>query len=264
MTTSSRRTLTTASRSLVRTEHRPQRIFKNGDDSRWTLGWIDNQASMFDMSENVQNTVPANHNRISDNSIYDNRGLGIDLVADVDEDGDDVLDHGVGCDPKSDPINPNDCIDFPVFKTKQAFAMLGRACSLCNVEIFRVDDDPADNSKADPGHGEGVGSKVPDHYYWQRARRTRMATHITLPCGLGAMDLTATATDKVKGERFCISLARLVRSDIDGDEHPVPPTTNTLLPTTPRRTRRFRRPTRRPTRRRRRHRPGLWRRERQR
>jgi hypothetical protein len=208
-------------------------IFKNGDDSALDAGIeIDNQCSIDPecMAENGEFcclfVIPANHNRITDNSIYDNRGLGIDLVADQNEDGDTEIDHGVACKPKSDPINPNDCIDFPVFKTQAGNKLLGTACSLCTVEIFAADNDPADNSN----HGEGVGSTVvADHNYLATGQADADGNWtINLPCGLGAMNLTATGTDKVKNtSEFSANISTLGTSSCG------PAATNTPVPTTP-------------------------------
>jgi hypothetical protein len=215
-------------------------IFKNGDDSALDAGIeIDNQASLFDMSENMQNVVPSNHNRITDNSIYDNRGLGIDLVADHNEDGDTEIDHGVGCKPKADPINPNDCLDPPGFKTQAGNKIVGHSCSLCIVEIFKADDDPSDNSPLNQHHGEGVGStNVPGHYYLATGSADADGNFsINLPCGLGAMDLTATSTDKTKNtSEFSLNTSTLgtgtCTPPTNTPTNTVPPT-NTSVPTTP-------------------------------
>jgi hypothetical protein len=151
----------------------------------------------------------AHGNHITQNSIYDNAALGIDLVGlDItDEDGDaacdpfsgkdeECLDGGVvGCESfsKAD-IDPNDCIPMPVITIIAATDKVGgHACPGCTVELFLVDSTPANQTgPLNRQYGEG---------------RTYLVTgtadqagdfSILLPCGLSAGDITATATDKIK------------------------------------------------------------------
>jgi hypothetical protein len=191
-------------------------IFLNGNNPRLDAGIeIDNSANVAEeFCAGGCILVPANHNRITQNMIYDNVGLGIDLASDHDldgggpeevapnggADGNSEEDHGVGCTPKAQPISPNDCLPAPIFKTLAKTAgettVTGRSCSLCTVELFIADETPADQGD-DPlvQFGEGAaflidGEADADGNF-----------SIVLPCAMdlaGGTIITATATDKVK------------------------------------------------------------------
>jgi parallel beta-helix repeat protein len=139
--------------------------------------------------------VPAHNNTITQNSIFDNVKLGIDLEG-LDVPGGDYDDVSrVGCiSIDKAPIDPNACIPFPTITIVAAGDKVGgTGCSLCTIELFLVDATPADQ----PGplgvqHGEGMTYLV--------SGEADVAGNftITLPCGLSAGDLTATNTDKQK------------------------------------------------------------------
>ncbi len=114
-------------------------------------------------------------NTITQNSIYDNTGLGIDLYDATG--GNDV----VGC---SGPDTPNACVPFPALVAFTSGTLTGTACNSCHVEAFNADNAPADQND----HGEG---------------KTFLASgdangignfSIPIPCGVSS-PLTATATD---------------------------------------------------------------------
>ena len=174
-------------------------IFENGigaGDNGIEITWC-RSAETWDKGDQK---LPANHNRITQNSIYDNAGLGIDLVGWLQgEEGCTpriALDNEstVGCVPFPDTaINPNDCLPFPILQTQSGDKLIGVACSECTVEVFWADNDPENNDDADGDpHGEGAvyivsGEAAEDGSF-----------SIDLPCDLGPGDLTATATDKLK------------------------------------------------------------------
>jgi hypothetical protein len=122
-------------------------------------------------------------NTITQNSIYANTGLGIDLNDGTA--GPDV----VGC--TTGAAGPNDCLPFPSLITFQNGNITGTACPGCKVEIFVADNVPPDqNDTFGVPHGEG---------------RTYLATgtadgtgnfSIPVPCGQpSGIELTSTATD---------------------------------------------------------------------
>jgi hypothetical protein len=122
-------------------------------------------------------------NTITQNSIYANTGLGIDL-----NDGTGLPDV-VGC--TTGTAGPNDCLPFPSLITFQNGNITGTACPGCKVEIFVADNVPPDqNDTFGVPHGEG---------------RTYLATgtadgsgnfSIALACGQpSGIELTSTATD---------------------------------------------------------------------
>jgi hypothetical protein len=122
-------------------------------------------------------------NTITQNSIYANTGLGIDL-----NDGTGLPDV-VGC--TTGVAGPNDCLPFPALVTFQNGNITGTACPGCTVEIFVADNVPPDqNDTFGVPHGEG---------------RTYLATgtadgsgnfSIALACGQpSGIELTSTATD---------------------------------------------------------------------
>ena len=107
--------------------------------------------------EHYFNTINADHNQITQNSIYNNTLLGIDLA-----------DDGVTANDANDPdVGPNEEVNFPVITS--AIETAGQTTISGNldidtdptqsmVEIFRVSSDPS-------GHGEGqtyLGTANPD------------------------------------------------------------------------------------------------------
>lgn len=209
-------------------------IYLNGDEADTDAGIIiHNQSGIGqgdnNLSDNVWFEVPANHNRISQNSIYDNKGLGIDLAADTDLDGLDDEDHGVGCKPKAEPVNPNDCIAAPdittLAKVLGQTKLAGRTCSLCLVEVFIADQDPADQGK-DPlkQFGEGRtfilgGTADADGNF-----NIILACALDLPPGT-VITTTATDTEKNTSEFSQNLLMPTGTSDC------TPTPTNTFTPT---------------------------------
>ena len=188
---------------------------------------------------------PANHNTITQNSIYDNFGLGIDLVGySADGDGDcldDIVDREgtVGCVPFPETaIAPNDCLSFPELQTQSGDKLIGVACSDCTVEVFWADNDPSNNDDEDGvPHGEGR------EYIISGTAAEDGSFSIELPCDLDGGDLTATATDKLKNtSEFSANLLTLgtgpcatdtVPPEDTATDTPVPPTaTDTPVPPT--------------------------------
>ena len=169
----------------------------------------------------------ANHNTITQNSIYDNAGLGIDLVGWDSDDGCEREEDGsvVGCVPfPNTPITPNDCLPFPELQTQSGDKLIGIACSECIVEVFWADDDPSNNDDADGvPHGEGAV------YLVSGEADEDGSLSIDLPCDLGPGELTATATDKLKNtSEFSANLITLGTSGCATDT-PLP--TDTPVPT---------------------------------
>jgi hypothetical protein len=184
-------------------------------------------------------TVPSHNNTISENSIYDNVKLGIDLKGSEGDPGDREKneDSLVGCIPHGDaPIDANDCIPYPVITIIAAGDKVGgTACSQCTVELFLADATPADQTgPLGRQHGEGrtflvAGEADEDGDF-----------SIVLPCGLSAGDITATATDKVKntsefaanapflGSRSCATDTPTITNTV-----PAPTATNTSPPPPP-------------------------------
>jgi hypothetical protein len=184
-------------------------------------------------------TVPSHNNTISENSIYDNVKLGIDLkgsegpVGDREKNGDSL----VGCIPHGDaPIDANDCLPFPVIEIIAAGDKVGgTACSECIVELFMADATPPDQEgPLGRQHGEGRTFLVSGE------ADIEGDFSIILPCGLSGGDITATATDKVKntsefsanapflGSRSCEPPTPTITNTSEA-----PPATNTVPPPPP-------------------------------
>jgi len=119
----------------------------------------------------------AEDNTITRNSIFRNRGLGIDL-----HDEDDVWPGVTSNDPDDTDTGPNELLNFPVISSVTAESVTGTACAGCTVEVFIADPDPS-------GHGEGktfVGS----------GRADGTGNFNVAISGINAGDrITATATD---------------------------------------------------------------------
>ncbi|MEX2158637.1 MAG: hypothetical protein WEB04_04470, partial [Dehalococcoidia bacterium] len=215
-------------------------IFSNGDDPQVDRGIeIDSDDLPGSIKTNLSGDdscpdvtidcvvfdTEADRNTITQNSIYDNAGLGIDLIGDIDQDGDG--DHGIGCIGLSEFPSPNKCITEPVIQTLSGAKLVGDAPAGTHVEVFTADEDPADQLPlSNPQHGEGktylVTGTADDLGDWS----------INLPCGLGDMKVTATATNKTKDtSEFSANFTVL---NIPCTPTPAPtnttPPTNTPLP----------------------------------
>lgn len=80
---------------------------------------------------------------ITQNTLYDNTGLGIDL--DADGDGPDQVTHN---DAGDTDTGPNSLLNYPVFTSVTPEELDGTACANCKIELFIADPDPT-------GYGEG-------------------------------------------------------------------------------------------------------------
>jgi CSLREA domain-containing protein len=116
--------------------------------------------------------VDSERNSLTQNSIYDNIGLGIDLEP-----------LGVSPnDPGDTDVGGNTVLNFPEFSVGMN-GTLGTACASCTVEVFSSDDDPS-------GYGEGmtfIDSTVADS-------NGDFTIPLTLPVA-HCSRFTATATD---------------------------------------------------------------------
>lgn len=139
---------------------------------------------------------PCHYNKITQNSIFDNIGLGIDLNGDTTPPTA-TSTHGIGCTPFATGISPNDCIPFPVITLIASGDKVGgTTCSLCHIELFLADATPADQTGPfGREHGEGKTFQI--NLGSDEATAAGIFS-IILPCGLSAGDITATATDKQK------------------------------------------------------------------
>ena len=183
----------------------------NGIEIDWCLGgaaW-----------SNTGDKLAANGNRITQNAIYDNAGLGIDLVGwDADAApncaGAIALDDEgvVGCAPFPDTaISPNDCLAFPELQEQAGDKLIGTACPLCTIEVFRAED------------GEG------EEYLVSGDADEEGNFSILLPCDLDEGPLTTTATDVKNTSEFS---AILLSPGTSGDCTPTPVPTDSPLPPT--------------------------------
>jgi hypothetical protein len=237
----------------INVEH--NQIFQNGTSARdgdngveidwqfaWTIYTTLAQAQVF-----VK--VPAHFNRISDNDIHDNVGLGINLIGIVSLDplvtlpasGTEgpgwPLADGVGCIQFPDtPIAANDCINYPklLFSGGANNKLGGSACANCIVEIFYADDTPADQTgPLGRQHGEGKDDGVGDDYMVIDTEADDLGNFtVDLPCGMPAGILTATGTDKLKNTSEFASNIPFPGTPGCATNTPVPPTaTNTPPPT---------------------------------
>jgi hypothetical protein len=176
--------------------------------------------------------IPSDGNTITQNMIYDNHNaftdtLGIDLNPD---DGD----PRVGCLTKDDPISPNACIQAPVITlVAEGGKVGGTTCALCTVELFSVDSNPPDQPRTVSAIQNGEGAA----YLASGTADDAGNFTVTLPCGLPAGDLTATATDKVKNtSEFSLNrpfLGTGVCATATPTASDTPTPTNTPLPVTP-------------------------------
>jgi CSLREA domain-containing protein len=154
-----------------------------------TIAYNDNEGVMLTWSAS-QNRIEANTihdngvgiyamddttsaNPFTQNSIYANAALGIDLAP-----------WGVNVnDPGDSDTGANQRLNYPVFTTLNTTSVSGTACHGCTVEVFRSDEDAS-------GYGEGeslIGSVVAGPYG---------DFNITYPSPLAICDkVTATATD---------------------------------------------------------------------
>jgi len=204
-------------------------IYSNGDDPGLDRGIeIDCDSNRVSVDPDPKDLLKCNQNRISQNNIWDNIGMGIDLIGDTDNDGDG--DHDIGCVFFSGIPSPNDCIPFPKITTQSGDKLVGTACSLCLVEVFWVDDDPADQLPlAARQHGEALT------FFDDKTIDVSVEADIDgnwsvqLPCDLGAGELTATATDKLKStSEFAENFVTLGTGSC---ATPTPTITDTPVPT---------------------------------
>jgi CSLREA domain-containing protein len=127
----------------------------------------DNGVGIYAMDDNTS------ANPFTENSIYANAALGIDLAP-----------WGVNVnDPGDSDTGANQRLNYPEFSTLSTTAAAGTACHGCTVEVYTSDEDPS-------GHGEGeslIGSVVAGPYG---------DFNITYPSPLAICDkVTATTTD---------------------------------------------------------------------
>ncbi|MDQ2999551.1 MAG: hypothetical protein M3R61_21165, partial [Chloroflexota bacterium] len=86
------------------------------------------------------------HNRISQNAIYANTGLGIDLSP-----------SGVNPNDSGDnDSGPNDLLNFPVLQQVSTAEVSGTACAGCTVEIFAADQAAGSNGSGQRFVGAGL------------------------------------------------------------------------------------------------------------
>ncbi|MCH7698064.1 MAG: right-handed parallel beta-helix repeat-containing protein [Chloroflexi bacterium] len=211
-------------------------IFQNGTDAGGNgieIDWCLGAAAWF----NTGDKLPANGNRILRNAIYDNAGLGIDLVG-WDADGAPncagvvalEVEGVVGCVPfPASAISPNDCLSFPELHEQAGDKLVGTACSLCAVEVFWSGDVAA---AEDLTHGEGA------EYLVSGNADKEGNFSILLPCGLAEGLLTTTATDAQKNtSEFSASLPSpgtsgdCVTTPVPADTPGAPPTETPVPPT---------------------------------
>ena len=211
-------------------------IFQNGTDAGGNgieIDWCLGGTAWFGTGDKL----PANGNRILRNAIYENAGLGIDLVG-WDADGAPncagvvalEVEGVVGCVPFPDSaISPNDCLSFPELHEQAGDKLAGTACSLCTVEVFRTDGGDA---AEDLTHGEGA------EYLVSGDADAEGNFSILLPCGLAEGLLTTTATDAQKNtSEFSAGLPSpgtsgdCATTPVPTDTPGVPPTGTTVPPT---------------------------------
>ncbi len=127
--------------------------------------------------------VPADGNTITQNEIHGNDSLGIDLAGNAEY-------AVVGCAPfVPAPIDPNDCLAFPILSGMTSDAVMGESCPGCLVEVFLADDQPPDQTGPSGQHGEGA------NYLASGPADGAGGFSIDLSCGLATGKLTATASD---------------------------------------------------------------------
>ncbi len=229
-------------------------IFQNGDDPGLDRG-IEIDCDSFGQAQvelpieegldiagepvfvNPKNLIDCNQNRISQNNIWDNVGMGIELAGDTDADGDG--DHDIGCVFFANISSPNDCLPFPKITTQFGDKLVGTACSLCLVEVFIVDDDPADQLPLVRQHGEGVTFFDDKTIAVSGLADADGNWSVDLPCDLGEGSFTATATDKLKNtSEFAENFVTLGTSSCatptpEATDTPTPaPATDTPVPPT--------------------------------
>jgi hypothetical protein len=171
---------------------------------------------------------PADGNTVTQNSIHDNVGLGIELLGDEDLSGDnsdEVADHGAGCTPWAATPSPNICLPMPDLVTQAGDKLIGTACADCLVEVYVAAPDPTGFGEGETFLISGQADEFGDF-------------SIELPCDVGAVDLTATSTDKLKNtSEFAENLPTLGTSVCAPPtptitETPVPVDTATPAPAT--------------------------------
>jgi len=202
-------------------------IFGNGSDAGGAGIQIDWCLAYMDWASG-SSKAPVNQNRITRNSIYNNVGLGIDLIGwDGDRDCEQAEPGVVGCIPFPETgIVSNDCIASPVLTGAADGKLSGTACGGCLIEVYRADGDSS-------GYGEGA------EYLVSGAANAQGDFSLVL-CGLDEPGLvTATATDGKNTSEFAANVAAEA-TELCAPETPTPtatlasPTvTNTPAPPTP-------------------------------
>jgi PKD repeat protein len=119
-------------------------------------------------------------NRISENSIHDNTGLGIDLVpfGQVNQN-----------DPGDADTGPNELLNWPVLTSATPVSVSGTACGVCTIEVFQADASATLDGASITSYGEGQTfitstTSAPDGSFVA-----------TLPPSVNSRIVTATATD---------------------------------------------------------------------
>ncbi len=178
-----------------------------------------------------ESTGEADRNTITQNSMFENGLLGIDL----DDDNPPTLDSpdGVGCKNAQAPSasvsvtaddDPNTCIQPPNGVSSIDKLLTGAACADCRVEIFvanAVLDDQT--GPGDIQYGEG------ETYLGFVTASGAGAWTYTIPCGLGGESLTMTATGKFGNtSEFGPNFGPLPANSCDT---PTPTDTDTPTPT---------------------------------
>lgn len=87
----------------------------------------------------IKGSADTDYHRITQNSIFDNTGLGIDIYP-----------QGPNPNDVGDPdMGPNDGLNYPVITAASQTVVQGTACQGCRIEVFAADPDPS-------GQGEGA------------------------------------------------------------------------------------------------------------
>ena len=146
---------------------------------------------------------PADANTITQNSIFDNESLGIDLG----NTGVDLL--GALCQTAATFGNdgtPNGCLKAPNLTTLVGTKLVGIGCSGCRIEIFKADETPADqpddasgDAVTDPVNNKGTGRQAGEGKTFLLAGTIDANGNFSVGlCGLNPGDkITATQTNNV-------------------------------------------------------------------
>ena len=105
----------------------------------------------------IKGAVETDYHRVTQNSIFANQGLGIDIYPEGPTANDGASDPDMG---------PNNVLNFPVLSSASTTAVTGSACAGCRVEVFIAAPGSGDLHSADGiSHGEGktfIGAGVAD------------------------------------------------------------------------------------------------------